>query len=153
MVLDGHPFIKKMQILKIVYPYWLILESSDARLVLLASKLPCNLWTEVIATTAVSALHIDNSSVINKKTLVRQHLWLQKMDNDIGSHLNSRKLCLSNKIAPVLGPFYLQKWAGKSHETDAIDFAGKGKTSLFYCYWCLLLLTECLPQTQVPLDT
>lgn len=146
-----------MWILKIVYPYWLILEiRSNASLVLMASKLPCNFWSteiKVISAKPPCALHIDNSGVINKKTLARQRFWWQKMDDDIGSHLNSCKMCLSNRIVAALGPFYLQKWASKSHETDSIDFAGKGKTRLFYCYWCLLLLTKCLPQTQVPLDT
>lgn len=128
-----------MLILKTLYLYWLILEiCSNTRQVLMASKLPCNFSSteiKVITTKPLCVLHIDNSDVINKKTLRRQHFrWLKMDDDDIGSHLNSCKMCQSNRIVPALGPFYLQKWASKSHETDSIDFAGKRKTSLFYCY-------------------
>lgn len=53
------------------------------------------------------------------------------MDDDIDSHLNSCKMCLSNGIVPALGPFYLQKGASKSHETDSIDFEEKERQAFF----------------------
>lgn len=81
-----------------------------------------------------------SKDVINKKKLPRQPFWWQKIDDDIDSHLNSCKMCLSNRIVPALGPFYLQKGASKSHETDSIDFEEKERQAFFIAidvcsYW------------------